>query len=352
MRACSHCLPCPAARSSPPPQTDRRRPAPLPRLCCPAPRPLRRHAVPRGRPGAGPLARPGARHAVDHGAGSSDGSEHPLVTCGWTCVGVHACNLLPAPAQSCSRAHLTAALPLPPCLLLLPARRYVAHRSTAVAAVRMCSATLLLAHAALDPEFYSGSLLKALAGSCAITLAVNAFRWRLRFRCGLGGFDAGPACSVCPPHGCQPQTAPRIPAVACAAPQQPPARVAGQAVPVLAGQRFPVLPPRPRRGGAAVAAGGDADPAGRGAAALGRGLPPGALGAQVGLGRSRESMSAARRPPPPARRCSHAAACAAPPAAAGSLCAGCCCSSAPWAPQCTAARPPQAGASSETCVRI
>lgn len=65
--------------------------------------------------------------------------------------------------------------------MLLNTRWYVDHRSAVVAAVRISSAALLLVHAYTDPGFYSGSLLKGLAGSCALTLVANSFRNRLRF---------------------------------------------------------------------------------------------------------------------------------------------------------------------------
>ncbi|KAL4451748.1 hypothetical protein ABPG75_007410 [Micractinium tetrahymenae] len=66
-------------------------------------------------------------------------------------------------------------------IMLYNTRWYIERRSTVVAAVRLCSAGLLLVHAYADPDFYAGTLLKGLAGSCAFTLVVNSFRNRLRF---------------------------------------------------------------------------------------------------------------------------------------------------------------------------
>ncbi|PRW57294.1 hypothetical protein C2E21_4376 [Chlorella sorokiniana] len=66
-------------------------------------------------------------------------------------------------------------------LMLLNTPWYVAHRSLVVASVRIASAALLLLHVYLDPCFYSGSMLKGLAGSCALTLLIAPLRNRLRF---------------------------------------------------------------------------------------------------------------------------------------------------------------------------
>ncbi|KAI7839429.1 hypothetical protein COHA_006830 [Chlorella ohadii] len=66
-------------------------------------------------------------------------------------------------------------------LMLVNTSWYVAHRSIVVASVRIASAALLLLHVYLDPSFYSGSLLKGLAGSCALTLLIAPLRNRLRF---------------------------------------------------------------------------------------------------------------------------------------------------------------------------
>lgn len=162
--------------------------------------------------------------------------------------------------------------PLPP-----PPRKqawYIAHRSTIVAAVRIGSASLLLVHVYLDPSarlcgrggmgwegmgwdewgtrgrrasiqaaclaavpgwpayslcphlphlphptpprlpaFYSGSLLKGLAGSCALTLAANSFRNRLRFRWPRG---RRPGCTRMTPAPACGRTHHRSPAPAVA----------------------------------------------------------------------------------------------------------------------------------------
>lgn len=143
----------------------------------------------------------------------------------------------------CSPMHpgrCTPCIPIPfsSCLL-----RYVKHRSLVVASVRIASAALLLLHVYLDPcesrgsaparlatvaagwghqpaaagqivltatgccraplthpfpdapppaAFYSGSLLKGLAGSCALTLLIAPLRNRLRFR-----WAVRPACLAC-----------------------------------------------------------------------------------------------------------------------------------------------------------
>eukprot|EP00887_Chlorella_sp_A99_P001787 scaffold19.g1787.t1 len=62
---------------------------------------------------------------------------------------------------------------------------FVAQRAIVVAALRISSAVLLLAHFYMSPGFYSGGLLRALTGTLSLSMAVNTFRFRLRFKSGL-----------------------------------------------------------------------------------------------------------------------------------------------------------------------